>query len=105
MVGGLAATPIDRVPEVVAASSRASLGGSPGSLVVPPFPSGPPIVNSFPGISSPAGTSPGVPIGSRWPPLAPGATRPRSLRFPARLLGKQRLDLLLGLALALKELG
>ena len=104
-MGGLTAPPVDRVPKVVVAPGQAPLGESPGGLVMPPFPGGAPIINSFPGVSSPARTSLGTLVGSGWFPIVPGTNRLRSRRLDASLLSQQRLDLLLGLALALKELG
>ena len=61
------------------------------------------MIYGFPGVRDPPGTGLGVPIGSGRDPIAPGTSRPWSCGFPVRLLGQQRLDLLLGLTLALKE--
>ena len=104
-MGGLTASSVDCVPEVVAAPGRASSGRTPGSVVISPCPGSSPIVYRFPGVGSPTGAGLGVPIGSGRDPITPGAARSCSRRFSAGLLGQQRLDLLLGLTLALKELG
>ena len=96
--------PVDRVPEVFVASGRVPLGGSPGGLVVPPSPGGAPIIDSFPGVSSPARTSLGAPVRSGWFSIVSGTIWPRSRWLGTSLLSQQYLDLLLGLALALKEL-
>ena len=105
MVGGLATPSVDRVPKVVPAPSRVSSGLSPGSVVVSSCPGSSPIVYGFPSVKSPTRAGLGVPFGSGRNPITPGASPSWSRRFSAGLLGQQRLDLLLGPTLALKELG
>ena len=61
------------------------------------------MIYGFPGVRNPTRTGLSVPIGSGRYPIALGMYQPWSCGFPVRLLGQQRLDLLLGLTLALKE--
>ena len=105
MVGGLTATPVDRVPEVVAAPDRMTLGRSLGRTVAPISHGGAPIINGFPGVLNLARTSLGKPIGPRWFPIMFGTLQPRPHWLGASLLSQQCLNLLLGLTLALEELG
>ena len=73
-----------------------TLDRSPGST---------PIIDGFSGVLSSARASLGTPVGPGWFPIVSSNLRPRSRRLDASLLSQQRLYLLLGLALALKELG
>ena len=93
-------TPVDRVLEVATA-----LGRSPRRTIVPILPGRTPIINDFLDVPSAARASLGTPVGLGWFPIAPSTIRLGFRQLSALLLSKQRLDLLLGLVLALQELG
>ena len=88
LAGGLAEIPVDRVPKIITAPGRMTLGRSPGYAIAPFIPGCTPVVDDFPDTLSTARTGLFTPVGSGRFRVTLGALRLRFGRLRASLLGQ-----------------
>ena len=94
-------TPVDCVTKIALAPGRVVLGRYLIHVISSFHPDGVPVIDNVTGVFSMMGALQRL----CWLLAAFGASRLRSCQLGVALLGEQRLDLFLGLALAFQELG